>query len=188
MLFRSRGKLRVRVAKLASGVAVVRVGGATEVEMCERRFRIEDALNATRAAAEEGIVPGGGQALLACSTVVRHECDHDFSLPRDTRSGMLALAKAIEAPFRKIVENAGGNPDAVLNELHHVRRRSVENEVFGYNASTDKYEDLVKAGVIDPVKVSRTALKNAVSVATTFLSLDAVIYDEQPEKSPDPAQ
>jgi len=178
-----RGKLRVRVAKLANGVAVVRVGGATEVEMTERKYRIEDALNATKAAAEEGIVPGGGTALYACGRVVFSEAMGDSSISRDERAGMEALAAAVQAPMKKIIENAGADFGKVTNELAHRHARSEADASLGYNAATGKYEDLVKAGVIDPVKVTRTALKNAVSVAVTFLNLDAVIVDESPATS-----
>jgi len=168
-------KLKVRVAKLASGVAVVRVGGATEIEMIERRYRVEDALNATRAAAEEGIVPGGGQALSMCSKVLQESIMLDEG--RDFNAGVEAVVNACRAPFRKIVENAGLSADVVLNELEH-RRCNGSDTLLGFNAATGKYEDLIAAGVIDPVKVTRTALKNATSVAITFLSLDAVVYEE----------
>lgn len=176
-----RARLKSRIARLASGVAVVRVGGATEVEMVERKFRIEDALNATRAAVEEGIVPGGGSALYACSqALASYGFDNDGSehdLTRDEHAGANALARACQAPMRRIIENAGADFGHVANELQH-RRLLAGNEALGYNAATGTYEDLVVAGVIDPVKVSRTALKNAVSVAVTFLSLDAVIFEE----------
>jgi chaperonin GroEL len=172
-----RIKLKMRVAKLASGVAVVRVGGATEVEMIERKYRVEDALNATRAAADEGIVPGGGSALMSCAEVLTEWVDaNNADLERDVRGGYEIVAAACQAPFRRIVQNAGISPDVVINELAH--RRAAGAELLGYNAATDEYVNLVDAGIVDPVKVSRTALKNAVSVATTFLTLDAVIYDE----------
>jgi len=171
-------KLRMRVAKLASGVAVVRVGGATEVEMIERKYRIEDALNATRAAAEEGIVPGGGQALLVCGKALALV---DVELSSEERAGLEVVVKACQAPFRKIVENTGTSSDVVVNELAHLEQPGLQ---LGYNAATGMYEDLVKAGVIDPVKVTRSALKNAVSVATTFLSLDAVIFEEASNEAP----
>lgn len=166
-----KSKLRNRVARLAAGVAVVRVGGATEVEMTERKYRIEDALNATRAAAEEGIVPGGGQALFLCAGELRKSPPAD----REVAAGMEALAAACEAPFQRIVSNTGTTPEVVINELKHLQQPGLN---LGYNAATGAYEDLVKAGVIDPIKVTRTALKNAVSVAVTFLSLDAVVYEE----------
>jgi chaperonin GroEL len=171
-----QNKLRNRIARLASGVAVIRVGGATEIEMSERKFRIEDALNATRAAAQEGIVPGGGQALLVCGQVVSAEAKEE-KRHRDFIAGMEVMAHACAAPLRKIVENAGLVPEVVLFQLH---TENIDKQgLVGYNAATGAFEDLIKAGVIDPVKVTRTALKNAVSVATTFLSLDAVIYEER---------
>jgi chaperonin GroEL len=166
-------KLRHRVAKLASGVAVVRVGGATEVEMGERKYRIEDALNATRAAAEEGIVPGGGMALYALS-------QQKWSIDeRDVAAGAEVVLKACQAPLRKIISNTGAPVDGVLKELEH-RQAAVpaDGSPLGFNAATGEFVNLVDAGVIDPVKVTRSALKNAVSVATTFLSLDAVIVEE----------
>jgi len=168
-------KLKTRIAKLASGVAVVRVGGATELEMAERKYRIEDALNATKAAAEEGIVPGGGQALFVCSKVLSDETNARTDLDRDVKAGIEVVVVACQAPFRKIVENTGASADVVVNELKHLEQPGLN---LGFNAATGQYVDLVKAGVIDPVKVTRSALKNAVSVATTFLSLDAVVYDE----------
>lgn len=184
-----KNKLRTRVAKLASGVAVVRVGGATEVEMVERKYRIEDALNATRAAAEEGIVPGGGSALYACSKELLKGGPEDQFRSREEIAGVEALARACQAPLRKIISNTGESADGVLAELEHLHvpeSRRVKGEIpvqLGYNAATGKYENLVSAGVIDPVKVTRSALKHAVSVATTFLSLDAVVYDEVVEQS-----
>lgn len=190
-------KLRMRVAKLASGVAVIKVGGATEIEMSERKYRIEDALNATRAAAEEGIVPGGGQALFLCSKVLQDETTKDENIERDVRAGIEVVVAACQAPFRKIVSNTGASPDVVINELEHLDNPSLQLQrklakekgeqigQRGYNAATGEYEDLVRAGVIDPVKVTRSALKNAVSVATTFLTLDAVVYEEPTKEQPD---
>jgi chaperonin GroEL len=160
-------KLKVRIAKLASGVAVIRVGGATEVEMIERKYRIEDALNATRAAAEEGIVPGGGMAL---GTIAAAGLDEGLS--QEESMGAAIVKRACLAPLRRIAENAGVTPEVVLREL-------LLNPGKGYNAATGEYVDLIAAGVIDPVKVTRTALKNAASVATTFLSLDAVVFEEE---------
>lgn len=166
-------KLRHRVAKLASGVAVVRVGGATEVEMGERKYRIEDALNATKAAAEEGIVPGGGMALYALSQQKWKIED------RDVAAGAEVVLKACQAPLRKIIANTGAPVDGVLKELEHRQAAvPVGGATLGFNAATGEFVNLVDAGVIDPVKVTRSALKNAVSVATTFLSLDAVIVEE----------
>lgn len=163
-------KLRIRIAKLASGVALIKVGGATEVEMIERKYRIEDALHATRAAVEEGIVPGGGMALFNVWQEIRTSVEG-----ADVPPGERIILDACLAPIKKIAENAGLSKEVVVNEL--VRRRQ-EGKDVGWNAATDSYEDLVTAGVIDPVKVTRTALKNAASVATTFLSLDAVIAED----------
>ena len=168
-------KLKNRIAKLASGVAIVKVGGATEVEMVERKYRIEDALNATRAAAEEGIVPGGGMALVTVYKVLGGE--EAGTLPADLKAGGVVVMKACLSPLRKIVENAGVSADVVLNELDR-------NAGKGYNAATGEYVDLVKAGVVDPVKVTRTALKHAASVAVTFLSLDAVVCEEKEDAKP----
>ena len=164
-------KLKVRIAKLASGVAIIKVGGATEVEMVERKYRIEDALNATRAAADEGIVAGGGMALTRIVEELRLKLS---DLQGDESIGASILLKACHAPIRKIVENAGGSPDVILKEL--------SGTALGYNAATGEFIELIEAGVIDPVKVTRTALKNATSVATTFLTLDAVVFEEDEDE------
>lgn len=163
-------KLKTRVAKLAGGVAIIKVGGATEVEMCERKYRIEDALNATRAAAEEGIVPGGGMALINVYRALGGE--NANIVPKSEAMGAGIVMKACLAPLRCIAENAGVSPDVVLNELDR-------HPSLGYNAATAEYVDLVAAGVIDPVKVTRSALKNAASIAVTFLSLDAIVCEEK---------
>ena len=167
-------KLKTRIAKLAGGVAIVRVGGATEVEMVERKYRIEDALNATRAAAEEGIVPGGGMALVNAYRTLGGVKAGVVS--KEEAMGAAVVMKACLAPLRRIVENAGQSPDVVLNELERLHKNDLAH---GYNAATGLYEDLVFTGVIDPVKVTRTALKHAASVAITFLSLDAVVCEEK---------
>lgn len=166
-------KLKVRMAKLASGVAVIKVGGATELEMVERKYRIEDALNATRAATDEGIVPGGGMALFRALPLIKG----DEELSESVKAGVGIVVDACLAPIRRIVHNAGGNGDVVINELNRL------GPELGYNAATSTYEDLITAGVIDPVKVTRTALKNAASVATTFLNLDAVIVEESSDEN-----
>ncbi len=171
-------KLKTRVAKLASGVAVIRVGGATELEMTERKYRIEDALNATRAAAEEGIVPGGGMALVNAYRLLGGDAT-TLVLQSDLQMGAGIVMKACLAPLRRIVENSGLSADVVLNEI--TKGLNVPHG-HGYNAATGKYGDLVDAGVIDPVKVTRSALQHAASVAVTFLSLDAVICEETTEK------
>lgn len=162
-------KLRSRIAKLASGVAVIRVGGATEIEMVERKYRVEDSLNATRSAVSEGIVAGGGMALVEAL----REFNND---PKSIRTiGSSIVTKACLAPIRKIIENAEASFDVVMNELD-------KNPGKGYNAVTGQYVDLISTGVIDPVLVTRTALKHAASVAMTFLSLDAVIVEEKYEE------
>jgi len=170
-------KLKVRIAKLASGVAVIKVGGATEVEMIERKYRIEDALNATKAAAQEGIVPGGGMALVNAYK----KLDGAKVGPEPKQMGESIVFKACLEPLRRIVENAGRAPDVVVNDV--MRMQQDGSSANGYNGSTGCYEDLIVAGIVDPVKVTRTALKNAASVAVTFLSLDAVIYDECERKA-----
>jgi chaperonin GroEL len=161
-------KLKVRMAKLSSGVAVIKVGGATELEMIERKYRIEDALNATRAAADEGIVPGGGMALFRALPLLKNNDDMSGSV----KAGISIVIDACLAPIRRIVHNAGDNGDVIINELNR------HDSNIGYNAAKSSYEDLIAAGVIDPVKVTRTALKNAASVTITFLNLDAVIVEE----------
>lgn len=162
-------KLKMRIAKLSSGVAVIKVGGATEIEMIERKYRIEDALNATKAAAEEGIVPGGGMALVSAWKELNSAIEN---LPQQEKLGASIVAKACLAPIRKIAENSGLSPEVILVELNR-------NPDKGYNAATGKFVDLYEDGVIDPVKVTRTALRHATSVANTFLSLDAVISEEE---------
>lgn len=166
-------KLKIRIAKLSSGVAVIKVGGATELEMTERKYRIEDALNATRAAADEGIVPGGGMALFGALKTLDKLQNEEAS--QGIKAGISIVEDACRAPLRRIVQNAGGSGEVVFNELN---RSNESNVNFGYNAAKGVYEDLISSGVIDPVKVTRTALKNASSVATTFLTLDAVIVEE----------
>ena len=167
-------KLKTRIAKLASGVAVVKVGGATELEMVERKYRIEDALNATRAAAEEGIVPGGGMALFNSLEHLNKSISDDFSQP--FKAGISVVQDACLAPIRRISLNAGQSPEVTIKELH--RLDPTLKAVSGYDASCDKFVDMIHTGIIDPVKVTRTALKNAASVTTTFLSLDAVIVED----------
>jgi chaperonin GroEL len=170
-------RLKERVARLAGGVAIIKVGGATEVEMVERKYRIEDALHATRAAADEGIVPGGGTALFQASLVLS-----DLDLDDGERAGLEIVAKACLAPLCRIVSNAGKSPDVVLESL---RRGLLKSDMChrGYDAANDCELDMVAAGIIDPVKVTRTALQNAASVAVTFLTLDAVIYNVEANKN-----
>jgi chaperonin GroEL len=164
-------KLQERLAKLSGGVAQINVGAATEAEMKEKKARVEDALHATRAAVEEGIVPGGGVALLSCIETLEK-----LKLEGDERVGAMIVRRALEAPIRQITTNAGLDGAVVVQ---NVREKKVKN--WGYNASTDKYEDLVKAGVIDPTKVVRTALQNAASVACLLLTTDALV-SEIPDK------
>jgi chaperonin GroEL len=167
-----REKLQERLAKLAGGVAVIRVGGATEIEVKEKRDRVEDAMNATRAAVEEGIVPGGGTALLRASKVLEGlKPDND-----DQRVGMEIIRKALQAPVRQIAENAGVEGSIVVGKLLEKKDAS-----YGYNAATDKFEDLVKAGVIDPVKVVRTALQDAASVAGLLITTEAMVAEKPSE-------
>ena len=171
-----REKLQERLAKLAGGVAVIKVGAATETEMKEKKARVEDALHATRAAVEEGIVPGGGVALLRASKALA-----TFKLEGDEQIGVTIVKRACEEPLRQIVSNSGTEGAIVVDKV-----RENENANYGYNASTDAYEDLVTAGVIDPTKVTRTALQNAASIASLMLTTEAMIA-EIPEKKPAPA-
>jgi chaperonin GroEL len=168
-----REKLQERLAKLAGGVAVIKVGAATETEMKEKKARVEDALHATRAAVEEGIVPGGGVALLRASKAL-----HGHKLHGDEQIGLDIVRRACEEPLRQIVLNSGHEGAIVVEKV-----REHDNASFGYNAATDHYEDLVAAGVIDPTKVTRTALQNAASIASLMLTTEAMIC-EIPEKKP----
>jgi len=158
-------KLQERLAKLAGGVAIIKVGAATETEMKEKKARVEDALNATRAAVEEGIVPGGGVALLRAAVALE-----TLKLPGDEQFGVTIVRRACEEPVRQIVLNCG-TEGAVVAE--HIKNQKDPN--FGFNATTEKYEDLVQAGVIDPTKVTRTALQNAASIASLMLTTEAMI-------------
>lgn len=165
-------KLQERLAKLVGGVAVINVGAATETEMKEKKARVEDALNATRAAVEEGIVPGGGVALLRSAKVLE-----DLQLEGEEQLGVNVVARAVEEPLKKIVDNAGLEGAVVLNKVKDGK------EAFGYNARTDKYEDLIEAGVIDPKKVVRYAIQNAASVASVMLTTEAMIADKPEENA-----
>ena len=166
-----REKLQERVAKLAGGVAVIKVGAATEVEMKEKKARVEDALHATRAAVEEGIVPGGGVALIRGLAAVR-ELRGDNE---DQNHGILIAARAMEAPLREIAANSGDEPSVVLNKV----AQGTGN--FGYNASTGEYGDMVEMGILDPTKVTRTALQNAASIAGLMITTEAMVA-EAPKK------
>jgi chaperonin GroEL len=168
-----REKLQERLAKLAGGVAVIRVGGATEVEVKEKKDRVDDALNATRAAVEEGIVPGGGVALLRTKKAVA-ALKSDNS---DIQAGINLVLKALESPVRQIAENAGVEGSIVVGKLME------SDEGIGFDAQTETYVDLIKAGIIDPTKVVRTALQNAASVASLLLTTEAMIAEKPDDKS-----
>ncbi len=166
-------KLQERLAKLAGGVALIKVGAATEVEMKEKKARVEDALHATRAAVEEGIVPGGGVAFIRARQVLEGKLKGDN---HDQEAGIKIVMKALEEPLRIIVDNAGAEPSVVLNKV-------LEHEGnFGFNAQTEEFGDLVQMGVIDPTKVARTALQNASSVAGLMLTTDAMVAERVEEK------
>jgi chaperonin GroEL len=171
-----REKLQERLAKLAGGVAVIRVGGATEVEVKEKKDRVDDALNATRAAVEEGILPGGGVALLRAVEALEGLVPGND----DQKTGVEIVRKAITAPARQIVENAGGDGAVVVGKL-----LEAQDYAWGYNAQTGEYGDLVKAGIIDPTKVVRTAIQDAASVAGLLITTEAMIA-EAPKKDPAP--
>ncbi len=171
-----REKLQERLAKLAGGVAVIKVGAATETEMKEKKARVEDALHATRAAVEEGIVPGGGVALLRAAKALAH-----MKLDGDEQIGVTIVKRACEEPLRQIVSNSGTEGAIVVDKV-----RENANNNFGYNAQTDTYEDLVAAGVIDPTKVTRSALQHAASIAGLMLTTEAMIC-EIPEKKSAPS-
>ncbi|KRE06951.1 molecular chaperone GroEL [Bosea sp. Root670] len=172
-----REKLQERLAKLAGGVAVIRVGGATEVEVKEKKDRVDDALNATRAAVEEGILPGGGVALLRAVKALEGLVPGND----DQKTGVEIVRKAITAPARQIVENAGGDGAVVVGKL-----LESQDYAWGYDAQTGEYGDLVKAGIIDPTKVVRTAIQDAASVAGLLITTEAMIA-EAPKKDPAPA-
>lgn len=173
-----REKLQERLAKLVGGVAVIKVGAATETEMKEKKARVEDAMHATRAAVEEGIVAGGGVTLVRASKVL-----DNFSAGDDTdeQVGVNIIKRAVEEPLRQIVANAGKEGAVIVEKI-----RAENSESFGFNAATEKFEDLVAAGVIDPAKVTRTALQNAASIAGMMLTTEAMIADAPDEKGGDP--
>ena len=170
-------KLQERLAKLAGGVAVLYVGAATEVEMKEKKDRVEDALAATRAAVEEGIVPGGGVAYLRATEVLANMKGAN----EDETTGIQIVKRAIEEPLRQIVENAGGEGSVVVNKVKEGKG------AFGYNARDDKYVDMFEAGIIDPTKVSRVALENAASIASMFLTTECVLAEKKSEQPAMPA-
>jgi len=170
-------KLQERLAKLAGGVAVINVGAATESEMKEKKARVEDALHATKAAVEEGIVPGGGVALLRAQASLKSIKLEDS----DEQIGVEIVRRALEEPLRMIVQNAGAEGSIVVEKV-----RGSKDKNFGYNALTDNYEDLVASGVIDPTKVTRTALQNAASIAGLLLTTEAIVVEKKEDK-PAPA-
>ena len=167
-----REKLQERLAKLAGGVAVIKVGGATEIEVKERKDRVDDALNATRAAVEEGIVPGGGTALLYASKAL----DGVSGVNADQDAGVNIVRKALQAPIRQIVENAGGEGSIIVGKL-----LEQDDFKFGFNAQTEEYGDLIATGIVDPAKVVRTALQDAASVAGLLITTEAMVA-EAPKK------
>ena len=166
-----REKLQERLAKLSGGVAILYIGAATEVEMKEKKDRVDDALHATRAAVQEGVVVGGGVALIRAASAL----DNLKGANEDQDTGINIIRIAIESPLRTIVSNAGGEPSVVVNKIRDNKGN------FGYNARTDKYEDLIKAGVIDPTKVTRLALENAASIAALLLTTECVVADVKEE-------
>jgi chaperonin GroEL len=172
-----REKLQERLAKLAGGVAVIRVGGATEVEVKEKKDRVDDALNATRAAVEEGIVPGGGVALLRAKAAVQKLKDEN----PDIQAGINIVSKALEAPIRQIAENSGVEGSIVVGKVSENK-----SQTFGFNAQTEDYVDMIAAGIVDPAKVVRAALQDAASVAGLLITTEAMIA-EMPKKESAPA-
>ena len=170
-----REKLQERLAKLAGGVAVIRVGGATEVEVKEKKDRVEDALNATRAAVEEGIVPGGGVALLRAKRAVGRIRDEN----PDVQAGINIVLKALEAPIRQIAENAGVEGSIVVGKVV-----DENSETYGFDAQNEKYVDMVDAGIIDPAKVVRAALQDACSVAGLLVTTEAMVAEVPKEPAP----
>jgi len=166
-------KLQERLAKLVGGVAVIKVGAATETELKEKKARVEDAMHATRAAVEEGIVPGGGVALLRCIPALER-----LKLKDDEAVGVNIVKRALEEPARQIAVNAGHEGAVVVSRV-----RESKDVNFGFNASTEEFEDLLKAGVIDPAKVTRLALQNAASIAALMLTTEALIAEFKGEES-----
>jgi chaperonin GroEL len=176
-----REKLQERLAKLVGGVAVIKVGAATETEMKEKKARVEDAMHATRAAVEEGIVPGGGVALVRAAKILE-KFDVTKDGDTDEQIGVNIVRRALEEPLRQIVQNSGKEGAVVVERV-----RSDKNDNFGFNAQTEEYEDLVKAGVIDPAKVTRTALQNAASIAGLMLTTEAMVSEiPEDDKAPMP--
>jgi len=178
-----REKLQERLAKLVGGVAVIKVGAATETEMKEKKARVEDAMHATRAAVEEGIVPGGGVALVrAAKALEKYNVSEDGSGDPDEQIGVNIVRRALEEPLRQIVQNAGKEGAVVVERI-----RTEKSENVGFNAATEVFEDLVKAGVIDPAKVTRTALQNAASIAGLMLTTEAMVSELPDDDKGSPA-
>ena len=173
-----REKLQERLAKLSGGVAVIKVGAATEAEMKEKKLRIEDALNATRAAVEDGIVPGGGVAILNVIPEVKKLL---ATTDGDEKVGVSIVLRALEEPARQIAENAGFEGSVIINKI-----LSSKKKAYGFNAYTEEYVDMFEAGIIDPTKVTRSALQNAASVASMALTTEALVADKK-EENPAPA-
>jgi chaperonin GroEL len=169
-----REKLQERLAKLVGGVAVVRVGAASEMEMKEKKARVEDALHATRAAIEEGVVPGGGVALIRALSALEH-----LRATEDEKVGIGIISKALEDPCRWIASNAGSEGSVVVDKIKN------NKGAFGFNAATEEFEDLMKAGIMDPTKVVRSALQNAASVAGLLLTTECIIAENQEEAQAD---
>lgn len=176
-----REKLQERLAKLAGGVAIIRVGAATEVELKEKKHRVEDALSATRAAVEEGIVPGGGVALINALSAL----DNVVVAAGDPTTGVNILRQALLAPMRKITQNAGQNGDVIIQNVAN-KQKETGNINIGYDVMTGEYVDMIKAGIIDPAKVTRGALENAASIAAMILTTEALITDIPKEEAPMP--
>jgi chaperonin GroEL len=169
-------KLQERLAKLSGGVAVLKIGASTEVEMKEKKARVEDALHATRAAVEEGIVAGGGVALVRAISVL----DKLEGENLDQTTGVKIIQKSLEEPLKQIVNNAGLEGSVVLQKVKEGK------DDFGFNAFSEKYENLIKVGVIDPTKVTRTALENAASVSALLITTEAVVYEKKEKEAPMP--
>ena len=166
-----REKLQERLAKLAGGVAVIKVGAATEIEMKEKKLRIEDALNATKAAVEEGIVPGGGVAIVNAIPSVEKLCD---SAEGDILTGIKIVVRALEEPVRQIAENAGFEGSVVIERI-----KTCGKTGFGFDAYTETYVDMIESGIVDPTKVTRSALQNAASVASMILTTETLVADKK---------
>lgn len=168
-------KLQERLSKLSGGVAIIYIGATTEVEMKEKKDRVDDALHATRAAVAEGIVPGGGVALIRAQTALEN---YKVERSDDFHTGILIVRKAIEAPLRTIVQNGGGSAEVVINEVQN------SSGNMGYNARTEEFEDLVDAGIIDPTKVTRLALENAASISSLLLTTECVVANKKEDEKP----